>query len=956
MKQHIDSGHSVRAAAARYQRKQQRDQFSDGNRTVGERATSTASFQSLAAQPIGGDASGDNSRPTELARKLRLRMLANSAVDARSTRVNGINAFGAIDRSDARLLATYYPNDPRFRRESNFYATYDQWGLHNIGPVFGGNDVVFDADIDLPEAWTYLEALPKIKPKETIVAVFDSGVDWQHPDLRGRMWVNPREIAGNGIDDDRNGLIDDVYGYDFGDNDGDPMDADGHGTHVAGIIAASHNNLIGITGINPHSRIMAIKITDRNGKFISEEKIAKAIDYAVSMGATIANHSWGANKPKDAKVAVLEKAIKKAGARGMLSIFAGANDTDNNDFDPFWPANIASKSAITVASSTIKDTVSGFSNYGQTKVQIAAPGSDILSTYPRNMGEYELLSGTSMAAPMVAGVASLVKSVYPKLKPAQIRKRILRGADKLAAFQGVVSTGGRLNAFRALHQTAADPLPERLALSSQWKTQGELRYQTAQEFRSHFEWADDGDRSGGKIGNFFKQTSSSVHVFDIPAFRRPITGAYMRIPLSSYNTPDSSETIVLNQIENYTIAELQNPNPSGEAGATGYQDLVNGRVLGSISVATNTPDPFFINSGTLGQWYELPFNPAGLTQLNKLRLSGGALATSMSLRDTRPPSLPFGFVEWEELTINPELRPEIVLEFAPVGSSLSIESVDSDKSEGSSPTATNFEFLVTRTGDSSGMSSASWRVSGTGANPATAGDFAGGSFPSGTVRFPAGSTAQTISVRINADTTVEEDEFFQITLTDPSVGTTINSATALGVIKNDDARQSASIFTNQSPIVINSFDVASPWPSSIVVDGLTGALTKASVVFHGLSHTHPDDIDAVLMSPAGVGVLLMSDSGGALDITDVIINFSDFAQEKLPDDPSSPLQSGTYKPSNWPDIVREPNGDFQVNYSDALSSLNGISPNGRWDLYIRDDWDGDQGRLSGGWSLILETL
>lgn len=852
-------------------------------------------------------------------------------------------------------MSNHYPNDPGFRRVLNFTALYDQWGLQNIGPTFGGTEEIFDADIDAPEAWSYLKALSKIKPKETIVAVFDSGVDWQHPDLQGRMWVNRREIPGNRIDDDMNGFIDDIHGYDFGDNDPDPMDTNGHGTHVAGIIAASQNNQIGIAGINPHARIMAIKITDRNNRFIPEAKIAKAISYAVSMGATIANHSWGANKPKDASVAILEKAVKAAGKRGMLSIFAGANDTINNDFDPFWPANISTAETISVASSTAKDTISGFSNYGETLIQIAAPGSDILSTYPRSLGEYKRLDGTSMAAPMVAGVASLVKSVYPKLRPAQIRTRILKGIDKLPALQNVVSTAGRLNAFRALHQNASDPMPDRLTIPSQWKTQGQLRYLTSQELRSEFEWSDDGDRSGGKIGNFSKQTSSSVHIFDIPAFRRSITAASMRIPLGKYNTPDPSETIILRQIQNYTVAQLQNPSTTGEAGPAGYQDLVNGRTLGSVSIATNNPDPFFTKTGTLNQWYELPFNAAGLAELNRMRISGGALSTSMSLRDTRPASSPFGFVEWEELTINSELRPEIVVSFSPVRPSLSIEAADASKSEGTAAAATVYQFLVKRTGHGNTTSSANWSVKGTGTSPATAADFPGGTFPSGKVIFPAGSQEQIISVRVNADSSLEADETFMVMLSNPSTDTDISTANAIGTIMNDDTQQSTHTFSNQAPIIINPFDNATPWPSSITVDNLTGQIIKASVILNGLTHSHPDDIDAVLISPEGVGIMLMSDSGGSDDINDLIISFMDSAQNQIPDDPSLPLESGSYKPTNWPDLVREPNGDFQINYSTSLSSLNGFSPNGRWDLYIRDDWDNDQGILAQGWSLVLET-
>jgi subtilisin family serine protease/subtilisin-like proprotein convertase family protein len=316
------------------------------------------------------------------------------------------------------------PNDPRFG---------DLWGLHNTGQRSGTPD----ADIDAPEAWDNHTG-----NGSTIVAVIDTGVDYTHPDLAANMWINPGEIPGNGIDDDGNGFVDDIYGYDFVNNDSNPMDDHYHGTHVAGTIGAVGNNGIGVAGVAWRVQIMALKFLDATGSGDLGAAI-RAIDYAVANGATISNNSWaggGFYQP-------LYNAIANAGASGHLFVAAAGNDNINTDQTPVYPASYNLPNIISVAATTRNDTRSGFSNYGVTTVDLGAPGSDILSTMPNN--SYAYLSGTSMAAPHVAGVAALVQDLNPSWKHAEIKQQILATVDAIPAMAGITVTGGRLNAAAA---------------------------------------------------------------------------------------------------------------------------------------------------------------------------------------------------------------------------------------------------------------------------------------------------------------------------------------------------------------------------------------------------------------------------------------------------------------------------------------------------------------------------
>jgi len=317
------------------------------------------------------------------------------------------------------------PNDPGYPQ---------LWGLNNTGQS-GGKP---DADIDAPEAWDIQRGNPN-----TVIGVIDSGVDYTHPDLVGNIWTNPGETAGDGIDNDNNGYIDDVRGWDFAYNDNDPMDVDGHGTHVSGTIAGKGNNSVGVTGVAWNAKIMPLRFLDDSGSGSTSNAIL-AINYATAKGVKLTNNSWGGGGYSQS----LYDAINTAGKQGALFIAAAGNSSLNTDRIPAYPASYNLSNIISVASTTRTDGLSSFSNYGATSVDLGAPGSEIYSTTPG--GNYATYSGTSMASPHVTGAAALVWSQNPTWTAQQVKNRLLQTTDPLAALRRKTVSQGRLNIYKAL--------------------------------------------------------------------------------------------------------------------------------------------------------------------------------------------------------------------------------------------------------------------------------------------------------------------------------------------------------------------------------------------------------------------------------------------------------------------------------------------------------------------------
>ncbi|MCP4536698.1 MAG: S8 family serine peptidase [Chloroflexi bacterium] len=324
------------------------------------------------------------------------------------------------------------PNDPDFLQ---------LWGLHNTGQDSGTPD----ADIDAPEAWDL-----ETGDSGIIVAVIDSGIDYNHIDLTANMWTNPGEVAGNGIDDDGNGYVDDVYGIDVWNHDSDPMDDSGHGTHCAGTIGARGNNSVGVTGVSWDVQLVAIKFLNSND-LGSISGAVEAIQYAIDHGVHIMSNSWGGIFYSQA----LYDAVLAARDASILFVAAAGNESRNIDLTPTYPASFDLENIISVAASNRYDDKAWFSNYGKTSVDVAAPGAAILSTAPGNA--YSVKDGTSMATPHVSGLATLVKAHYPSLTWREIKDRILYTTDDIASFDGEVLTGGRINAHNAL---AAEAHPQ----------------------------------------------------------------------------------------------------------------------------------------------------------------------------------------------------------------------------------------------------------------------------------------------------------------------------------------------------------------------------------------------------------------------------------------------------------------------------------------------------------------
>jgi subtilisin family serine protease len=336
------------------------------------------------------------------------------------------------------VRATRLPNDKSFGEE---------WGLRNLGH-YGGKA---GADIGATAAWdvTVGGAIP--------VAVVDTGVAFKHPDLITNAWVNQGDPP-NGKDDDGDSFADDVNGADFLNEDSIPEDDGGHGTHVAGIIGAQGNNAVGVTGVNWESQVMGLKFLDGNGEGNTADA-ANAIDYAVDHGARVINASWGG----PAFSMALYSAIRRAHENGVLFVAAAGNDGVNADSRPDYPAAFDLPNIISVAATDRSDRLVDFSNYGAKSVDLAAPGDDIYSTVPAlsDPTGYAAFSGTSMAAPFVAGAAALYLSKYPQATADQVRAALLGTVDKLPSLAGKTVTGGRLNLANALGAAAPATGPRR---------------------------------------------------------------------------------------------------------------------------------------------------------------------------------------------------------------------------------------------------------------------------------------------------------------------------------------------------------------------------------------------------------------------------------------------------------------------------------------------------------------
>ena len=340
-----------------------------------------------------------------------------------------------VEYADPNWLRTLQaiPNDTNFGQ---------MYGLNNTGQSGG----TVDADIDAPEAWDITTGSGSF-----IVADLDTGIDYNHVDLKANLWVNKNEVAGDGIDNDKNGWVDDIYGVDVRNNTGNPIDTNGHGTHTAGTIGAVGNNGIGVTGVNWNVKVMAIRIF--GNAYAGDANVIKGLNYAITNGAKISNNSWGGGGGSN----TLFNGIKNARNFGHIFVAAAGNDAADNDSTPFFPANFNLDNVISVGASDRNDKMAGFSSYGATTVDLFAPGVSIMSTLPGD--KYGNNDGTSMATPHVTGALALLWDSDPTMTYQEVIARLMSTVDVKPAFTGKSVTGGRLNLNKLLnHAPTLNPI------------------------------------------------------------------------------------------------------------------------------------------------------------------------------------------------------------------------------------------------------------------------------------------------------------------------------------------------------------------------------------------------------------------------------------------------------------------------------------------------------------------
>lgn len=332
------------------------------------------------------------------------------------------------------ISAKWTPSD-------SYYSSL--WGLKNKGQSINGQTGTSGIDINVESAWSITKGSSNVT-----VAVIDSGIDYTHDDLKNNIWVNTKEIPNNYIDDDNNGYVDDVNGWDFYGYDNDPYDYSGHGTHVSGTIAASTNSS-GVVGVAPNVKIMPLRFLDSSGYGYVSDAIS-AIEYAKKMNVKIVNNSWGSYSYSQA----LYDSIKNS---GMLFIAAAGNEGYDNDITPAYPASYDLSNIISVAAIDNKGNLGYFTNYGAKSVDVVAPGVDIYST--TYYGGYGYASGTSMATPHVSGVAALVLSSNTSASTSTLKDAITKSVVKLSTVGNKVLTGGMINASAAMGGVSDDEIP-----------------------------------------------------------------------------------------------------------------------------------------------------------------------------------------------------------------------------------------------------------------------------------------------------------------------------------------------------------------------------------------------------------------------------------------------------------------------------------------------------------------
>lgn len=357
------------------------------------------------------------------------------SIDTLIKNINSSGRSGVLAERDYIFTLQYEendegetPNDPKFK---------ELWGMGSSKQ--GG--------IDAELAWGLTKGSESV-----ILASVDTGVNYNHEDLKANMWTNPDEIPGNGKDDDGNGYVDDIHGIDSTTNTGNPMDQHMHGSHTSGTMSGVGNNNIGVAGVCWNVKILAIRFIRRDCREGLSTNAMKAFDYLIGLkkkghNIVVTNNSYGGGGFQKST----QDSIQALEDNGIMFVAAAGNNKSNNDSKAFYPANYKVPSLISVMSTERGDKVSSFTNYGKTTVHLAAPGTKVLSCNKSNNG-YSSISGTSMSSPHVAGAVALIKSAYPDASPALVKEAILVNVDQTSTLADRCITGGRLNIYTVLRR------------------------------------------------------------------------------------------------------------------------------------------------------------------------------------------------------------------------------------------------------------------------------------------------------------------------------------------------------------------------------------------------------------------------------------------------------------------------------------------------------------------------
>ncbi len=773
------------------------------------------------------------------------------------------------DASVAGIEPNFVRSTSVLPNENNSPGRFKElWGLHNTGQVVGAAGLA-DADIDAPEAWDLSTGSSQV-----VVGIIDTGIDYTQPDLAPNMWKNPGEILNNGVDDDGNGFVDDYYGYDFINNDSNPADDNGHGTHVAGTIGAVGNNSVGVVGVNWNVKLMALKMMDATGNGPASAQLA-AVNYVTMMSQrgvnlVATNNSYGGGGYSTEELS----AIAANGAEGVLFAAAAGNAGRDNDLtNPNYPSSYNLDNIIAVAATNNQDQKPSWSSWGLTSVDLAAPGVSILSTTRNN--SYGYASGTSMATPHVAGAIALAAAYQPSATAAQIRTAMFDSVDKIAAMTGKVVTGGRLNAYKLL-QKLAEGATVNVAVGDAGVTEGD---------------------SGNTTLNFTVTLSK--------ASTNPITVDWSTAPADATSPADftaASGTLsfapgqLTGTISVYVAGDLLDEadetfvvnlaNPSSNAAITDGQatgTILDNDPLPTLSFAdaaiveghagTKTLNVRGMLSAPSGRQVLVGFGTSETGAANSATSGVDFVAKSGTL--TFAPGATFVDAA---IDINGDRKNEPAESFwvvlangvnASLAKATAVITITDDDPiptvrigntsipEGGVGTR-NLPFTVTL----SNPLDVETRVDyATAAAPASAGAPATPNVDyvpaSGTLVIPAGSTSGIVNVVVNSDYTIEPNEYLSLVLSNPVNGVIPGAtASALGVISNDDRIPTITV-ANTSIVEGNSgtannvrftFFLSNPLDQPVRVDFATADATSGDLA---TANTDYIPLSGTLEIPAG---------------------------------------------------------------------------------------------------------